>query len=215
MAVEKKKIIIVGCGPGAASYITPAAEAAAEKADVLIVSRRLKDLFPECPAERIDSGTDVAGILDVIASRRDDGRQVVLLATGDPGIFSLAQPVIRRFGRENCEVIPGISSVQVAFARLGLDWQDARIITAHSRDPEVSAADLRPAGKIAVLGGREAAMAWIAGLIPELGEGRRVFLCEDLTLPDEMVCEVASDGLADLPVSSRAIVLIIKGELLS
>ncbi|MBU2026848.1 MAG: precorrin-6y C5,15-methyltransferase (decarboxylating) subunit CbiE [Pseudomonadota bacterium] len=215
MAVEKKKIIIVGCGPGAASYITPAAEAAAEKADVLIVSQRLKDLFPECPAERIDSGTDVAGILDVIASRRDDGRQVVVLATGDPGIFSLAKPVIRRFGRENCEVIPGISSIQVAFARLGLDWQDARIISAHSSDPEVSAADLRPAGKIAVLGGREAALAWIAGLISELGEGRRVFLCEDLTLPGEKVREVRTDELIRIPVSSRPIVLIIKGELLS
>jgi len=215
MAVEKKKIIIVGCGPGAASYITPAAEAAAEKADVLIVSQRLQDLFPECPAERIDSGTDVAGILDVIASRRDDGRQVVVLATGDPGIFSLAKPVIQRFGRENCEVIPGISSIQVAFARLGLDWQDARIISTHGSDPEVSAADLRPAGKIAVLGGRETALAWIAGLIPELGEGRRVFLCEDLTLPDEKFREVRADELIRIPVLSRAIILIIQGELLS
>ena len=215
MAVEKKKIIIVGCGPGAVDCITPAAEAAAGKADVLIVSQRLKDLFPKCPAERIDSGTDVAGILDTIASRRDDGRQVVLLATGDPGIFSLAKPVIRRFGRENCEVIPGISSVQVAFARLGLDWQDARIISAHSSEPEMTAADLRPAGKIAVLGGRETAPAWIAGLLRDLGSGRRVFLCEDLTLPGERIREVAPNDLAGLPVSSRAIVLIIQGELLS
>ena len=215
MAVEKKKIIIVGCGPGAVDCVTPAAEAAAGKADVLIVSQRLKDLFPKCPAERIDSGTDVAGILDTIASRRDDGRQVVLLATGDPGIFSLAKPVIRRFGRENCKVIPGISSVQVAFARLGLDWQDARIISAHSSEPEMTAADLRPAGKIAVLGGRETAPAWIAGLLWDLGSGRRVFLCEDLTLPGERIREVAPNDLAGLPVSSRAIVLIIQGELLS
>ena len=42
---------------------------------MLIVSQRLKDLFPGCPAERIDSGTDIAGILEIIASRRDDGRQ--------------------------------------------------------------------------------------------------------------------------------------------
>ena len=215
MAVEKKKIIIVGCGPGAMDYITPAAEAAAGKADVLIVSQRLKDLFPKCPAERIDSGTDVAGILDTIASRRDDGRQVVLLATGDPGIASLAQPAIRRFGRENCKVIPGISSVQVAFARLGLGWQDARIVTAHSRNPQVSAADLRKARKIAILGGRPEALTWTAGLIAELGGGRRVFLCEDLTLPGEQVREVSADELTTLPVSTRAIVLIIRGELLS
>jgi precorrin-6y C5,15-methyltransferase (decarboxylating) CbiE subunit len=215
MAVEKKKIIIVGCGPGAVDYITPAATAAAGKADVLIVSRRLKDLFPKCPAERIDSGTDVAGILDTIASRRDDGRQVVLLTTGDPGIASLAQPVIRRFGRENCEVIPGISSVQVAFARLGLGWQDARIVTAHSRDPQVSAADLREERKIAILGGRPEALTWTAGLIAELGGDRLVFLCEDLTLPGEQIREVSADELTRLPVSSRAIVLIIRGELLS
>jgi cobalt-precorrin-7 (C5)-methyltransferase len=215
MAIEKKKIIIVGCGPGATDYITPAALAAAARADVLIVSRRLKDLFPEIGAERIDSGTDVAGILDSIASRRDDGRQVVLLATGDPGLFSLAKPVIGRFGRENCEVIPGISSIQIAFARLCLDWQDARIISAHAGDPEATAADLHAAGKIAVLGGREAALAWIAELLRELGSGRRIFLCEDLTLPGERIREVVPEELTGLPVSSRVIVLIIRGELLS
>ena len=209
MAIEKKKIIIVGCGPGAEEYITPAARAAAGRADVLIVSKRLKELFPDCTAERIDSGTDIARILDVIDSRRNDGRQVVLLATGDPGLASLAQPVIRRFGRENCEVIPGISSIQIAFARLGLGWQDARIITAHSRNPQVSASDLKAVQKIAILGGRPDALAWAAGLIAELGGGRRVFLCEELTLPGEKINEVGADALTSQSASTRAIVLII------
>ena len=215
MVPMKKKIIIIGCGPGAESYITPAAEAAAQKADVLIVSRRLKDLFPDVAAERIDSGTDIDGTIDTIAAQRDAGRQVVILATGDPGIASLAQPVIRRFGRENCEVIPGISSVQVAFARLALGWQDARIITAHSRDPEVSADDLKETSKLAILGGREGALRWTAELIPKLGDERCVFLCEELTLPGEKIREVRADELIELPISSRAIVLIIKKELLS
>ena len=211
---EKKKIIIVGCGPGAESYITPAAREAAQKADVLIVSRRLQDLFPEIVAERIDSGTDVDGTIETMAARRDAGLQVVLLATGDPGIASLAQPVVRRFGRENCEVIPGISSVQVAFARLGVGWEDARIVSAHSRDPEEPAADLRDADKLAILGGREGSLRWAAGLIEEM-DGRRVFLCEELTLPDEKVREVRADELTEVPVSSRAIILVIKEELLA
>ena len=215
MAIEKKKIIIVGCGPGAESYITPEAITAARKADVLIVSQRLQALFPEIIAERIDSGVDIEGTLDEIAVRRDAGRQVVLLATGDPGIASLAQPVIRRFGRENCEVIPGISSIQVAFARLGLDWREVRIVTAHSRDPEESAADLRSAEKIAILGGRDGSLRWAAGMIRDLGAGRRVFLFEDLTLPGEKIREVVADELLRIPVSSRAIILIIQGELLS
>jgi cobalt-precorrin-7 (C5)-methyltransferase len=215
MAVEKKKIIIVGCGPGAESYITPAARAAAAKADVLIVSRRLMGFFPEVAAERIDSGVDIDGTLDAIAARREAGRQVVLLATGDPGIASLAQPVIRRFGRENCEVIPGISSIQVAFARLGLDWREVRIITAHSSDPEESADDLRDCGKIAVLGGRDGSLRWAAELIPGLGQDRRIFLCEELTLPSEKIREVRAGDLIKIPVSTRAIILVIKEELLS
>ncbi len=214
MTQAKKKILIVGCGPGDPAYITPAAKAAAAKADVLIVSRRLEGLFPEVAAERIDSGTDVEGTIALIAERRDAGAQVVLLATGDPGIASLAQPVIRRFGRENCEVVPGISSIQVAFARLGLDWTDARIVTAHRADPEETPAELRGSPKLAILGGRDGSLRWAAGIIPELGEGRRVFLCEDLTMPTEKIREVSADELRHLPVSSRAIILVIRKELL-
>lgn len=215
MAFEKKRFIIVGCGPGAEEHITPAARAAAARADVLIVSKRLQRLFPEVAAERIDSGAGIEETLDRMAARRDAGLQVVLLATGDPGIASIAQSVTDRFGRENCEVIPGISSIQVAFARLGLDWQEVRIITAHSHDPKEAAADLRPVGKIAILGGRDGSLRWAAELIPELGEGRCLFLCENLTMPDERIREVRTDELVRMTVLSRAIVLIVKKELLS
>ena len=209
-----KKIIIVGCGPEQNPTSRPRRGTPRQEADVLIVSRRLQELFPEIVAERIDSGTDVEGTIETMAARRDAGLQVVLLATGDPGIASLAQPVVRHFGRENCEVIPGISSVQVAFARLGVGWEDARIVSAHSRDPEEPAADLRDADKLAILGGREGSLRWAAHLIKEM-DGRRVFLCEELTLPDEKVREVRADELTEVPVSSRAIILVIKEELLT
>jgi len=79
----------------------------------------------------------------------------------------------------------------------------------------VSAADLKESDKIAILGGREGALRWTAELIPKLGDDRSVFLCEELTLPGEKIREVRADELTELPISSRAIVLIIKRELLS
>lgn len=216
MTIETKKILLVGCGPGAAGCITPEARAAALTADVLIVSKRLADLFPESTAERIDSGTDIPGTLEAISERRDAGKLVVVLCTGDPGVASLAQPVIRRFGRENCAVIPGISSIQVAFARLGLDWRNVRVVTAHSEDPEETAEELRGAEQIAILGGRDGSLRWAAGLIAQIGEGRRVFLCEELTLPGEKIREITDPGeLTARPVSSRAIILILNKELLA
>lgn len=208
-----KKVIVAGCGPGAEDLITPAARNAALLADVLVVSSRLEKLFPESRAERIDSGVDIEGTIRRIAARRDEGKQVVVLATGDPGVFSLAQPVIRHFGRENCEVIPGISSIQVAFARLGLPWHDAVIVSAHKENPEITARELDAAGKIVLLGGRTEGLRWISGILKEIGADRRVFLCEELTLPGERIAEIAPEELTQLHVSSRAIVLAVRREL--
>ena len=70
-----------------------------------------------------------------IESLRPEG-PVTVLVSGDPGFFSLAKLVLRRFGRENCRIVPGISSVHVAFSRICLDWADAKIISAHVSDPD-------------------------------------------------------------------------------
>ena len=114
-------LVIAGCGPGAVDYVTPVVLRAVERADVLVGASRLLDLFPSCRGEKIAVGADIEKVLNEIEAHRCNKR-VVILVTGDPGLCSLARPVLSRFGPEACEVIPGISSVQVAFARIGLDW---------------------------------------------------------------------------------------------
>ena len=60
MAVNANKITIVGCGPGSPLYVTEAARQAVAGADVLVGSRRLLELFPQWPAERIVVDADIA-----------------------------------------------------------------------------------------------------------------------------------------------------------
>ncbi len=105
--------------------------------------------------------------------------------------------------------MPGISSVQTAFARIGLGWDDAAVISAHKKDPNPNPTWAR-AEKIAVLGGRDSSLHWIAEMLLPTLEDRRVFVCENLTMEDEMVREVLPDDLASLHVSSRTVVLIVK-----
>jgi len=62
---------------------------------------------------------EIGEVLDHIDMRAYRQR-IAVLVTGDPGLFSLAKPVIERFGRTRCRVIPGVSSVQTAFARIGV-----------------------------------------------------------------------------------------------
>jgi cobalt-precorrin-7 (C5)-methyltransferase len=213
MAIARR-ITIVGCGPGSPEHVTPAAIAAVEKADLLIGTERLVRLFSPSPTQLVVVNSTMEQALDAI-ERRPGSKNVAVLVTGDPGIFSLARLVIERFGREQCRVIPGISSIQAAFARLGLDWADAKILSAHKEDPDPDDSLLR-SDKIAVLLGREGSLRWVADHIVENAPAdRRIFVFENLTLDDESIREARREALRDLHVSSRTVVLIIKGDLLS
>jgi precorrin-6y C5,15-methyltransferase (decarboxylating) CbiE subunit len=217
MAITGNKIMIVGCGPGSPDFVTPAARAAVECADVLIGAQRLLDLFSEGgsgEAERIVVKKDTEAVLREITARHDHSR-VVVLVTGDPGLFSLASAIIVRFGRDACGIVPGVSAVQMAFARFGLGSQDACVISAHASEPELCFGEFRTYRKIAVLGGGKELGPRVSPLLNILGRERyRFFACEDLTLPEERIFEIDTDGLAGHAFSSRTVILIVRKDLL-
>jgi precorrin-6y C5,15-methyltransferase (decarboxylating) CbiE subunit len=201
-------ITIVGCGPGGLDYLTPVARDSIARAEVLVGASRLLELFSTNGAQRIVAGGDVPRALDQLAPHIGK-RKVVVIVSGDPGICSLAQPVIQRFGWQACRVIPGISSVQVAFARLGLDWTDARLISAHHHAPQLDLDSLAEESKIAVLAGNASTIAWIVGLAKRLAATHSIFACEDLTLLQERVFRLDPDDLASGRLSAQSIVLFI------
>lgn len=209
MEKNEKYIFIVGCGPGSVEFLTLAALNAIENADVIVGAQRLLDLFPDSDGERIAVDADIDRVLNEI-EEHGKAKTVAVLVTGDPGIFSLARPVIARFGRERCCVIPGVSSLQEAFARLALDWHDAKIIDAHGADPQ----EFPDGDKIAVFAGRKESCIWAERLGKKLGDGYRTFLCEDLTLPGERVREISPGDLLKENPSSRSIIIFVRKELM-
>jgi cobalt-precorrin-7 (C5)-methyltransferase len=209
--MKKPDITIVGCGPGSPEYLIPLAAKAVENAEILVGTRRLIDLFPDHRAKTIiEMGRHVEPVLEEMAGLQD--RSMVVLVSGDPGLSSLSRPVIARFGREACRVIPGISSTQVAFARLGLDWGEARIIDAHGQNPEIDLSDLLASGvkKIAVLGGRKGSLEWLAKAVKGLGLDWDIYVMEDLTLEGEKIRLIKARDLRKITVSSRTIFLVVK-----
>jgi cobalt-precorrin-7 (C5)-methyltransferase len=201
-------ITIVGCGPGALDHLTLRALHSIERADVLAGAERLLELFPTIAAERIVVGGDIPKALDQLAAHVGK-REVVVLVSGDPGICSLAQPVIKKFGWQSCRVIPGISSVQAAFARLGLDWTDARLISAHHHAPDLDLRSLRGEPKIALLAGNSSTAAWVLALATHLDDTHTIFICENLTLPGEQLTRVTADELGTRKLSAQTILLFI------
>ncbi|MGW0765149.1 precorrin-6y C5,15-methyltransferase (decarboxylating) subunit CbiE [Streptomyces sp. NPDC002676] len=95
----------------------------------------------------------LAPALDVIAEYVGKELPVVVLASGDPGFFGIVRVLAERFGAGRLDVRPGVSSVATAFARLGLPWDDAVVVSAHGRDLRTAVNVCRARPKVAVLTG--------------------------------------------------------------
>ena len=86
--------------------------------------------------------------LDTIVASASSG-PVVVLASGDPGFFGIVRALRARGLRP--QVIPAVSSIALAFARLGLDWDDALVTSSHGRDPRQALAAALAHPKVAIL----------------------------------------------------------------
>lgn len=201
-----EKITIIGCGPGGSDYLTPIARKAALQMDVLAGAARLFDLFPEFIGEKIFyKGT--AKMLDDIA---EETGKIGVLVSGDPSYFSLAESIIKRFGTKNCQVITGISSIQVALSRFGLKANTARIISSHAGIPSVSPDSVKHEESIVLLGGNPDTVDWILELIELTRDTHTLHACSDLTLDTESITHINttdSESLTDHLTPSRLILV--------
>ena len=186
--------LVAGCGPGAPDRVTPQARRAAPQAQLLAGAPRLLELFPESAAERLTYAHGLEPFLQALTPHL--GRKaVVVLVSGDPGLASLAGTLARRFPAVPFRRLPGLSSVQLAFAEAGLDWIDARILRAHGNLPDWDPSWTGHAGPFALLAGAPGAAGFAADLARRLGRGH-LWRCQRLGLADQSVQRLTPERLA-------------------
>ncbi|MFM9447425.1 precorrin-6y C5,15-methyltransferase (decarboxylating) subunit CbiE [Streptomyces acidiscabies] len=141
-------ITVVGTGTG-----SPVPQEVLDGAELVVGGRRHLSAvaLPE-GASTVVLGP-LAPAFDVVEKYVGEGRRVVVLASGDPGFFGVVRALAERFGPGALDVRPGVSSVATAFARLGVVWDDAVVVSAHGRDPRVAVNVCRAFPKVAVLTG--------------------------------------------------------------
>jgi len=169
------KVVGVGCGPG---MLTVEAVMAISGAALIYGSRRAIELA----SVHIGEGAEVHEIVDY-GSLRDLPDHAVVLSTGDPMLAGL--------GYLGGEIIPGISSLQVAAARIHVPVQRLSVVTAHGRDHGAAINETVQEisrGKVVFL------VADPGFDIREMGavlrherEGIEIVLCENLGYPDERI----------------------------
>ena len=177
------KIVGVGAGPG---LLTEEAISAIRGAEVIFGSGRALELAKEHIRCRKHEITDYT--LDSLPGN------AVVLSTGDPMLSGLG-----KYAKKDDEIIPGISSLQLACSRLRLDIDALSVITAHSRDIEKVKEKLKMElgnGKnIFLLPDPSFGVNETAELLRTMGLSRRISICERLAYPDEKI----STGTAERP----------------
>ncbi|HMG20646.1 MAG TPA: precorrin-6y C5,15-methyltransferase (decarboxylating) subunit CbiE, partial [Kofleriaceae bacterium] len=185
--MTRRAVSVVGIGDDGCAGLTSRAIGAVSRAQVLVGGRRQLAFFPEHTGERIALASGVAAVLDRVAELAED-RNVCILASGDPLLFGIGRLVIDRLGAAHVEVIPQPSSVQLAFARAGVAWDDAAVVSLHGRPLEGCVAKIARCGKVAVLTDDERTPPRIAARMLAYGETAwRAWVCEALGGPDERV----------------------------
>ena len=188
------KIIGVGAGPG---MLTKEAIRAIENARIIFGSKRAIELAKE----HIKCESRI--LTDYTLQKLPEN--AVVLSTGDPMLSGLG-----KYAKPDDEIIPGISSLQIACVRLRLEIGNIAVITAHSRDigivKERISSDLRNGKNIFLLPDSSFGAKEIAGFLKHEGFSRNISVCEKLGYPDERIVTGTTD---EPPVSASDMYCVI------
>jgi precorrin-6Y C5,15-methyltransferase (decarboxylating) len=164
-------------------------------------------------ADGVVIGANLDPVLDAIAAAPGT---VCVVATGDPGFFGVVRVLAERFGPDHLDIHPAPSSVSLAFARLGLPWDDATVVSAHGHAPArplVDAARLVAASsKAAVLVSPDHPPEALGKELLSVGLGSAtVAICSRLGLEGETVTHTDLAGLAAGTWDPLSVVVVLQG----
>lgn len=208
------KIYIIGIGPGSEEYLTFKAVDCVKNSDYTVGSTRAIELFDDV---KNTIAFNVKELLDTLKQGVDlaiDGNTVSILSTGDPGFSGVLNTVLRiskekGFSHENIEVIPGISSLQLAAARNHIQWDNANVMTFHGRENIEDILEVINNGKVTIaLPSRKVKDMAQFLLDNGVDENRHVTVCERLSYPDEKIVSTSLKNIASSEFTYMCIMII-------
>lgn len=218
MSTNQTPIHVVGIGLDGTDGLTDSVRQVVAQATLLVGSARHLSYFPDHEVDRLVLGDFLTGIAQIrqAYSLQPDSPHltptIVILTSGDPLFFGLGRLLLAEFPAEQLTFHPHLSSVQLAFSRIKLPWQDARLISAHGRSlDELTQALQQGIEKIAILTDPTHSPAAIAELLQalELPSRYQMWVCENLGGSEERITTVRDlAGLAAQTFASLNVVVL-------
>ena len=197
-------VSIIGIGDDGLDGAPAAVRQLIQNAELLVGSDRALALVPQTKAERIVLGANVEDAAESI--RRAQNKQVAVLVSGDPLFYGLARYLCDRVGHDRCEIVPHVSSMQLAFARVKESWDDAYLTNLANHPLATVVERIRTAEKVGLFTTEQCGPQQVARMLLD----RRIdyftaYVCENLGARNECVtrgslAEIAAHAFGPLNV---------------
>jgi precorrin-6B C5,15-methyltransferase / cobalt-precorrin-6B C5,C15-methyltransferase len=165
---EKAAVTVVGIGDDGWHGLTDEARAVLREAPTIAGATRHLALMPDLPGRRIPLPSPLLPRLDDLVAANPG---LCVLASGDPMLHGIGATLARRLGDDQLRVLPTVSCVALACARLGWAEHEADVVSVVSRPAEVILPVVQPGARVLVLGRDGGTPAALAALLADRGWG--------------------------------------------
>lgn len=181
-----ERIAIIGLGDDGLDGLSPSARQLIEGAELLLGTDRVLELVDPTSAERQAIESDLDALVAQI--ERSSPRRTVLLVYGDPMFYGLARYVSDKLGKDRFQVVPHVSSMQLAFARVMESWDEAYLTNLANHPLDAVLERIRTSEKVGLFTSESCGPAEVAQALSERHiDYFTVYVCENLGARDERV----------------------------
>jgi precorrin-6Y C5,15-methyltransferase (decarboxylating) len=196
LSESRSKLVILGIGDDGLAGLTEFARRILMSADLILGAASTLSLVESAPGRKQVLEADMSQALKQVRAALAC-RNPVLVSSGDPLFYGVARYLCDRLGKDLFEVVPHVSSMQLAFARIKESWEDAYLANLAGRPIEALIDRIRTAEKIGLFSSEQFPPGRLATELLDRGiDYFRAYVCENLGSPDERVTQAE---LADLP----------------
>lgn len=160
--------LIIGVEEGGVKALPADIQSRLGDMDLIIAAPRFHCDLPKGPEIR-DWPRPFSNIFNIL--KEESKKSVALLATGDPLWFGVGASLVRELGPAACEVIPAVSGLQHAAARLGWPMARCEVVSIHGRPVGGLVSRIYPRARLLVIAQDGASPSQVAALLTAHGYG--------------------------------------------
>ena len=138
-------IKIIGIGDNGRQSLPPLYETMIDESECLVGGERQLSFFPHYQGKKM---VIKGGLTKLVNKLQQETGNIVVLASGDPLFYGIGSYLSKKL---NAQIYPNVSSIQLAFAKMGERWQDAKVISVHGRSIQGLAQKIDGEEKVALL----------------------------------------------------------------